>query len=137
MRFAISAGDTSIKRRKEKQLSSLTPGISKDKVKPNRKPRGNTQLKPAELLNFDLRIKNYFKGSNTATLILDSMSYFCTTIVSRRGRPMRYGIYGPEWSWLISYLWGFGFLANCLPLFIVPGKKKRKGKHRGVSEPLP
>lgn len=56
MRFAISAGDTSIKRRKEKQLSSLTPGMSKNKVKPNRKPKDNTQLKPAKLLNFDLRI---------------------------------------------------------------------------------
>jgi hypothetical protein len=30
MRFAISAGDTSIKRRKEKQLSSLIPGMSKE-----------------------------------------------------------------------------------------------------------
>ena len=65
MRFAISAGDTSIKRRKEKQLSSLTPGISKDKVKPQRKPRDNTQPKPAELVNFDLGIKNYSKSSKT------------------------------------------------------------------------
>ena len=39
---------------------------------------------------------------------------------------MRYDIYEPEWSWLISYLWGFGSLANCLHLFIVPGKGKGK-----------
>lgn len=68
MRFAISAGDTSIKRRKEKQLSSLTPRISKDKVKLNSKPRDNTQLKSDERLNFGLRIKTQPKGSKPQPL---------------------------------------------------------------------
>lgn len=97
MRFAISAGDTSIKRRKEKQLSSLIPRISKDKVKLHSKPRDNIQLKPAELLNFGLRIKTYSKGSKPQPLGLEvRVSYFYTKITSRRGRPMKCGIRGPE-----------------------------------------
>lgn len=135
MRFAISAGDTSIKRRKEKQLSSLTPGISKDKVKPSSKPRDNTQLKLAELLTFDLKIKRYSKGSNPATLMEVLFLYY-----NHKYKRQTYKIWHIWARVELAHQLPFGFWDPWLTafLFIMPGKRKGKEWTEAKdSEPLP
>lgn len=57
-----------------------------------------------------------------------TVSCFCITNTSGRGRPMRYGIHGVEWSWLMGYLWAFRILVCFSPFSWQEKEKYRVGR---------